>query len=228
MSATRRELAWLGDRLGGVRDIDVLSEGVAAFADELAEGERIALAVLLDDLAEERLGPLEELRAALSGERYSRLAHNLTEAAIAPPVMPLASSRGRKLAPSLIARPWQRLRDCAFDLGEAPSDRALHRLRIRAKELRYASESLAAVGPARGSDLGRRAKKLQTVLGLHHDAVTMRSFLRQVAGKSPEHAFASGLCMALSLKEDDRDSWRKVWAGIERPKLTAFLDGLSS
>jgi CHAD domain-containing protein len=63
--------------------------------------------------------------------------------------------------------------------SDSPPDR-LHELRIRAKRLRYAAEFYADFFPELRA-LAREARKLQDVLGAHHDACNAALRLRAYA-----------------------------------------------
>jgi CHAD domain-containing protein len=56
-----------------------------------------------------------------------------------------------------------------------PSAEHLHELRKRAKDLRYATQILRSVAPARMRKLSRRAKRLSDVLGEDHDLATLHA-----------------------------------------------------
>jgi CHAD domain-containing protein len=63
--------------------------------------------------------------------------------------------------------------------GEPAVD--LHEVRKAAKRLRYAAETAAPVSGKKVWRIGRRAKRVQSALGDHHDAVMTRATLRHLA-----------------------------------------------
>ena len=80
-------------------------------------------------------------------------------------------------------------------LGDNPPDEALHAVRMRAKQCRYAAE---ACEPAFGKPARRLATrdgpKVQDVLGEHHDAVVAAAWLAKTAHEcSPAEAYAIGM-----------------------------------
>ena len=132
----------------------------------------------------------------------------------------------RQEAPAIVRGPWRHLSRAVHALGPAPSDEALHEVRIRAKRLRYASE---AVSPAVGKpalELARSAADLQGVLGDFHDAIVAEDWLRTgTAGASPAQALAAGQLIAR--ERDDaaqcRASWHDAWKRLNHKKRRAWL-----
>jgi CHAD domain-containing protein len=185
----RDELAWLGDELGGVRDLDVmrerLSEEIAALdAADVRGGAR-----LLRALEGERAGRRARLLAALRSERYLRLLAALDEGARAPEIA------DPEVSLTAIARDaWKRLRKAAEGLGDAPSDEALHGLRIRTKRARYAAELVAPEGSKKVQRFLDRTRNFQDLLGEYQDAVVAGQRLRELAGQARGRAsaFAAG------------------------------------
>ena len=95
-----------------------------------------------------------------------------------------------------IASAYRRVRKAAkaaaaaADDPEVDNDEALHRIRKRAKQLRYTA---AATGAAKVAD---RAKTIQTLLGDHQDSVVSRSHLSrqaEAAHAAGEDTFTYGL-----------------------------------
>ena len=223
-AATAKELGWLGDTLGAVRDGDVLVAGVAGLADALEGLERALVGGIVDELSRRRRESYGELIELLSTERYLALTLSLGEAALAPRLSELASRPAHSLAKELVGKCWQRLERTAARAGSRPTDPTLHKLRIRAKELRYACEALAPVAPPVAVELGQRAKELQGVLGRHQDGVELRAFLRLLAAQRPDLAQACGLCLSRGIDTDRSEGWREVLARLEKRKLRSWLD----
>ena len=70
----RGELQWLGRTLGAARDLDVLEMAIRELVANFGESETSPAALsLLDRLAAERRDRRDELRVAMSGERYGNL-----------------------------------------------------------------------------------------------------------------------------------------------------------
>lgn len=220
--ALRSELGWLGERLGAVRDIDVLVELLAEAAAGLGE-ERAALAILFAELSEARRSSFSELIEALCSQRYLDLVGSVVELADSVPATDMARERGEDVAGLLVAPSWRRLRERVDQLGERPSDRALHKVRIRAKELRYACEAVEPVAPPEAGELARAAKALQSVLGEHQDYVVLLSYLRGEAGRSPAHGYAAGLCLPAGLEGLAAQSWRNALQALSTKRLRRWF-----
>ena len=166
----------LGHATGPVRDLDVLIEHVADEVAGLDEAERAAGAALLARLAAERDAARTALVAALDGESYRRLLMRLR-----PPPR-LAQGVDELPLAKIAKKEFRRLIRTLEDLGRHPGDHALHRLRIKLKRARYASE-LAAPGGPEGEDFPADAKTLQTLLGDHQDAAVAEERLREIAAR---------------------------------------------
>ncbi len=185
----REDLAWLGDELGAVRDLDVLrqhlSDEIASLDVEDARGG----ARLIRALESERAGLRTKLLAALRSERYLSLLGALDEAARRPEIAdPGVSLEG-------VARDaWKRLRKAVEGLGDEPSDEAWHAVRIKAKRARYAAELVAPTAGKRIRRFIERAKDFQDALGEHQDAVVARGRIRDLAtrARGGASAFVAG------------------------------------
>jgi CHAD domain-containing protein len=190
---TRTELKWLGQVLGRIRDADVLAE---CFAVELPIPlEAKGADELRSRLAAQRRTDSAEMGDVLEGERYLSLLERLHAAAHSPPfsrnrrpfphsdreMEPQADDPAVQSVSPLVRSQWKALRRKVRKAGRHPSNKQLHRIRIRAKQLRYASE---AATPAIGKSSRRTAQKaedLQNILGKHHDAVAAEAWLRHAA-----------------------------------------------
>lgn len=236
---TRAELRWLGGVLGAVRDADVLS-GSLRTADSVTEaGGTLELRVVLDD---ERRASARELAAALEDRRYLALIDRLEAATTAPPLARPGSGRrrkhrkhrggdartaARKVLPRLISLRLRSLRRAVRSAGRRPSDLQLHRIRIKAKQVRYAAESATPVLGKPARRMASAAERLQTVLGEHHDSVAAEQWLghRAMTG-TRSAAFSAGVLVAgqRRLQRRLRRRWRPVWEELDRGELRRFLD----
>ena len=186
---TRSELRWLGTALGSVRDIDVLSADLGCsttgtpfeIAGDLAIRARLEL---------QRHKACNELAALLVSSRYLDLLDRLHAASLHPPFLTQAGRRSKRAAagqpadqalPRLVRIRQKALRRQVGKAGRNPSDHDLHRVRIRAKQLRYASETAAPILGKSARRTAAAAENLQSVLGKHHDAVTAEQWLRRQA-----------------------------------------------
>jgi CHAD domain-containing protein len=202
-AAINEELKWLAGVLGAVRDLDVQLERMDDM-DQLAA----ALAARTDG------SPLDELRVALEAQRvearrilldaldsarWERLVNVMTAMATRGPSRVNAPGRrpARLAAPPLVEARHERVRKAAKRARRSGVAADYHRLRIRAKRLRYSLEFVSDLYGARPSQVVRRLAKLQDTLGLLQDAevATVRLLDLATTGDvplSPLTVFAMG------------------------------------
>lgn len=182
-----RELAAV---LGEARDAEVMGERYRQALDrlrpELVRGrvrER-----LVDEAYDRYQAGLRRSLDAMRSQQYFRLLDAL-EALVAEPA---ATGPGQEPQPAVGAG-YKRVRKAAKAAAKTPEDgrdAALHRIRKRAKRLRYTA---AAVGVKK---VARRAETIQSLLGEHQDSVVSRMHLQQqadAASAAGEDTFTYGL-----------------------------------
>ncbi|WP_137148220.1 CYTH and CHAD domain-containing protein [Mycolicibacterium sp. CR10] len=198
------ELRELAGVLGVARDAEVLAERYERGLDGLAESNvRGPVRERLVEGAKKRYqtGWRRSL-TAMRSPRYFRLLDALEALVAAEPPPP---SPGEAPAVATIDSAYKRVRKAAkaadaaaeAEVEESEYDEVLHRIRKRAKQLRYTA---AATGASAVAD---RAKTIQTLLGDHQDSVVSRSHLSHeaaVAHGAGEDTFTYGL---LYQQEDD-------------------------
>lgn len=222
----RDELRWLADRLGEVRDADVLLARLEGGLATLPEADKAPGRRLLAGLAGERDEARARLIEAMGEERYTRLLDELVAAAVAPAVLADAARPAAEVLPPLAAAAWSKLRKAVRRAGDEPSDEALHQIRIRAKRLRYAVEAVAPVAGKPAGRLARAAAHLQDVLGEQHDAVVAEAWLRQAAGAGRrDQALVAGELVAAQRASAarDRSRWPKAWKACSKKRMTSWL-----
>ncbi|MBC7304474.1 MAG: CHAD domain-containing protein [Nocardia sp.] len=202
--ATGAELKWLADLLGVARDAEVRGE---RFADLLADYDDVPAEVTAALVVGSRQAYADahaEILTALDGKRYRRLRKVLKTWRTDPPLAPaLAHDDASEVFGNVLRRDRKRLRALVFAEPTAtPGDRVelLHDIRKGAKRLRYSCEAASAVLGPEASDLGARAKRLQSVLGDHRDAVESRAAILAVA--TGTHAAASTVYELLADAEE--------------------------
>jgi CHAD domain-containing protein len=216
----RSDLKWVGSALGEVRDVDVLAETLQDAPKEL-----------LDDLSEQRAAAARRLSNVLDSDRYLRTLDRLHGASRTPPFVDTfgavrASDRATKVLPTLVAERWKALRRQVRRSGHQPTDRQLHRTRIKAKQLRYAAEAASRVSGKPAKRLAERAEEIQTILGRHHDAVAAQAWLEESAGRAASAtAFEAGRLARRQQKCASRQArqWRRSWRALEKSKAPAWL-----
>lgn len=187
----RDELAWLAGLLGTVRDADVLGERLAIEVTALAGVDREAGERLLARLVEDRAAARERLLEAMTSARYARLLDHVVHVAQVPPLVGRAKKKAAKVGGVLV--PDRALRSAIKRLGPEPGNRALHKVRIRAKRCRYAAEALAPVFGPEAERYAAVMERCQDVVGAHNDAVIAQAWLRRVAALgSRQEAFVAG------------------------------------
>ncbi|MBI4013298.1 MAG: CHAD domain-containing protein [Candidatus Rokubacteria bacterium] len=216
----REELAWLGDLLGSVRDLDVLLARLRDDAAALEPPERRAATRLLRRLAAERAQARAALLDGLRSQRYLDLLGRLEEAGRAPRVVAAVSLN------AIAGSEFRKLRRAMRALGEAPTDAELHAVRIRGRRARYATElAEAAVGEA-ASRFIRRAQVFQDVLGEHQDASVAERRIRQLVASARARwaAFAAGRLVERqrARREAARAALPDTWAKLEKRGRAAW------
>ena len=171
----RRHLERLADRLGAVRDLDVLIEGLEAYGIALDEDERPGLDPVFSVWRRQRAAARTQLIGELDSDRYVTFVKEMdafleaganAAAAIATPTAP---HRVRDRAASQLWAAYEAVRayEPVFTWADVET---LHELRIAVKWLRY---TLEFFGETLGPDFARllaRVVALQDYLGSLHDA----------------------------------------------------------
>ncbi|MGA2513119.1 MAG: CHAD domain-containing protein [Candidatus Limnocylindrales bacterium] len=171
----RRHLETIADRLGTVRDLDVLIEGLEAYRSGLDEDQRPGLDPLLSLWRRQRAAARTLLIGELDSDRYASFVKEMeafleagsnAAAAVAKPTSP---HRVRDRVASELWASYEAVR--AYELVYEWADvETLHELRIASKWLRY---TLEFFGETLGPDCPRllqRVVALQDHLGCLHDA----------------------------------------------------------
>jgi CHAD domain-containing protein len=228
------ELKWLGGMLGTARDAEVLDGHVQAGLDRLPP-ELIIGPVQARVRA--HFAPAEaEARAAvievLDGDRYLALLDSLDMLLSDPPLTREADRSAAEVLPAAVRRTRRRVRRRMRRARhtQAGPDRntALHEARKAAKHARYAAE---AVSPAFGKPAKRfakRVKKVQSLLGDHHDGVVTRATVRELgvqAHLAGENAFTFGVIYEQDAGQADEleAKARRAWKQAAKPKYSAWL-----
>jgi CHAD domain-containing protein len=229
------DLQWIGTVLGSVRDIDVLEQRLS-LSDPSEPLERVGREELSARLSWQRRDLSRHLGEALDSDRYLQLLGRLHAAVHALPVSPPpkgsrsgsppAAEQAAEVLPGLVHTPWVDLHKKVKKAGRHPSDRQLHRIRIRAKRLRYAAEAAQPTVGRRARRTAKAAERLQTILGDHHDAVEAERWLRREGpNASAAGGFAAGLLTARQRRDQRRlkRRWRAVWQSLGTQKNAAWL-----
>ncbi|MBC9820462.1 CHAD domain-containing protein [Terrabacter sp. MAHUQ-38] len=214
----REELKWASGRLGEARDADVatdLTDQLIADAD-LAGLEDEAVTGLRARLRIDAAAAADVVDETLDSPRYAATSLLLDALVSDPPLNEKAEREARTVARKRVRHEVRRVAERLVEARmpvdpsdpEAPYDHnehvtRLHGVRKAAKRLRYAAETARPVTGKRIKRLGKQAKRVQSVLGDHHDAVITRATLRHLAVDE-----ASGEAAAFLLGHLDADEQR--------------------
>lgn len=210
----RERLDWLDETLSAARDADVM---IARIAKRIPAGEARGGTDVLAPFLARRETAYRALGEALRSLRYRNLIEALTAAARAPQVLRIAYERADRHLDAVMQPVWRRLRKEVRRAGLEPNDRELHRIRIRAREVRYAAEAVAPVGGGAARRFAKRAEDLQTLLGEQHDAVVASAALQTVFDAPRGAGLASELAAAETADAAAcRKRWRRCWQRLKR------------
>jgi CHAD domain-containing protein len=214
------ELRELANMLGEARDAEVLAERYRRALDGLpAQLVRGSVRERLIDGAQHRYETgLRRSLDALRSPRYFRLLDAL-DALVAEPSPAPADRQPASVTIDAGYQKVQKAAKAARRAAEQDRDNAIHRIRKRAKRLRYTA---AAIGAAEVSD---RAKAIQSLLGDHQDSVVSRAHLTQqadAAHAAGEDTFTYGLLyqqesdLALSYRQQLEPALRQLNKSVHK------------
>jgi CHAD domain-containing protein len=180
--ALRRELQWIGKRLGEVRDHDTQLAWLASWTETSSPDDQSSLNVLGAVLEARRERARTRMLRTLDSQRFARLVARLTRLLRrGPPKRPPATRiLAAAVFPGLIDSHYAGMKKAGKKLDAHSPPEAYHRLRIRCKRLRYAVESARDVYGGPAVDYVQALARLQDLLGLHQDAHVATSRLQEL------------------------------------------------
>lgn len=171
----RAELKWFAELLGVARDAEVRGERFTALLAGLDDVPDEVTATLVGAEHAAYTAAHTRILTELDTRRYRALRKTLSAWSSEPPLRrKRANSPAADAFRDILDRDRDRLRALVLSEPTAtPADRVelLHDIRKAAKRLRYSADAAADILGTDATDLGKRAKNLQTVLGDHRDAV---------------------------------------------------------
>ncbi len=180
----RNDLRWLMQLMSPVRDLDVLLEETLPQA--VGDVPDSALEHLRNSAEGLRSEAQQALLEALAGPRFQLFLLNVAGMLLTPPI--LARYRQNRLEP-VLHRPLDGWQDkLVRRLANLPdlSVEQRHRLRIRAKRLRYASEFVAALYPqAKWKTYRSELAQIQDALGTAQDRVVAMQLSQLIGERDP-------------------------------------------
>ena len=230
--ASRGTLRALIKALGTVRDRDVQLEYLLRSSVELIDSERAAIEPLRQRLSQQHARARARLLHLLDSSRTrSWIDHWLTQLRLDTG----SSARARRavtasVASELIRAMARKLRKRADRLSETSSADAFHKVRIRAKRLRYALDAFGTLYGDAAREYTRALAKLQDVLGEFHDSFVRGEMFAELVthGRRVPAAtsFLAGRLVERDLREFDkcRRRFSKAYRRIKRRRWRALSE----
>ena len=228
--------------LGATRDLDVQLAGLNAYCEEIPEEERVALEPLKERLTIERARARARMIRALDSEPTRRWIQTLTAATEAPPAANDAgAATAAAVMPQRVRRRFRRLRKAVRRLRADSSMDDYHKVRRRAKQLRYALESGLSLYGKPADEMLKALRRMQDKLGASQDAHMARNHLVTLAADPacvlpPATLFHMGRLaehharITSEARSSVTKSWRKVrgrrWKAL-RARLGEFEPGVT-
>jgi CHAD domain-containing protein len=215
-TALRAELAWYGNELGRSRDLELLAVVIRDLGADILEPDEVARLLAVVDW---RRGDVEaQIAADKTGPRRLRLSDQMLLLWEGPEFKAKASRPAADVLPTMLRRSWRDLRGAGRTARKDPSEVHLHQLRIRLKDLRYGSETLALVEGGRARKTAKAAERLQSQLGDLHDAAFSIGWLEALAAEQPDLADAAERLVARQreVAAETRQGWRRGLKDVER------------
>jgi CHAD domain-containing protein len=140
-------------------------------------------------------------------------------------LLPTVDVGSREALLDLVRAPFDWLKQTIIELPDDPADADLHRIRIRAKRVRYAAEAVAPMVGKKAVRFAAAAGALQDTLGNLQDAAVAYAWLTEAARHHPGVAFTAGQLAGFELlrAESARTSWQAEWQKLNRDKLRSWM-----
>jgi CHAD domain-containing protein len=216
-----RDLGWIAQTAGAVRECDIMAETIQARSRKLDDPLASALATLYGALEERRRAALAALAELLGSGRFRAMTARLRA--------PRINRRGTDgplgpAAAGLLQPVVRSIRRAGTKLGGDAPPEVVHRLRVRIKRLRYELEMLSALGGKRHRKALKRLEAMQDLLGTYNDVCVTIAWLvayPNTEGAAPEAGLAAG-AMAQSLAGRKQKLARRcnaAWRKFERSEI---------
>jgi len=225
------ELRWIGQILGGQRDLDVLEQLLL----DSQSPEHPLDEPVFKELRQRSAREQRRVQHALTSKRYSELLGELTRFTVRPPFLSSARRPAREILLPGLQDSLSVLFDQVNSSGPIPSDEALHLIRIKSKQGRYCAEVSAKFMGKPGESVALDLAKVQGVLGDLHDRTVALDYLRQHAGTVSVDDTRDGdtpldlvVHELLRSSDDLRRAWRAPMTRARRRSTALFLDAESA
>ena len=173
-TSLQQELEWLSELLGPARDVDVQISYFSEEAAGLSRRDGQLLAKFVSHLRTQREAMQQVVVSQLASPRYFELIRRLQQAVQAPSVLE-SSLTTRQLA----KREFEKLRKAIKQIRPSPSNAALHKIRIKTKRARYATDLARHSMGKPANRFIKSARAVQDLLGIHQDAIQAEGHVRQ-------------------------------------------------
>ena len=230
-TASRGSLRALIQSLGAVRDCDVQLEYLHGSSAALSGADLASIEPLLARLTQRRIQARARLLHLLDSNRIrSWVTHWLEQLRLGT----ASGARAREAATARVARELvrstaARLRKRADQLNDDSSADDFHRVRIRAKRLRYALDAFGGLyGDAAREYLDALAK-LQHVLGEYHDSTVRAEMFTEIVTRGRRVPAATSFLVGRLVERDQNDfkkcrrKFLKAYQRIKRRRWRALL-----
>ena len=171
------QLDWLNAKLAKIRDIDVMINLVG-----VVENSQVKQP-LMTRLYSERLSQELKLQKVLDKPKLDLALKSLANYALQPPIrrkfLALDAKKCRAKITAVISHTWVLLFSQLDNLPKRPKARALHQVRIAAKQCRYAYEAAAESNLMQSPQIEAWTRQLQKQLGQVQDITTLREWIKQ-------------------------------------------------
>ncbi|MEQ0564112.1 CYTH and CHAD domain-containing protein [Amycolatopsis sp. NEAU-NG30] len=227
------ELKWLGRQLAPARDSEVteerLREQLGGVPSELVFGPLSQF--LTRHFAREAEEGRTRAMAALTGKRYLELLRALDAVLEEPPL----TARARKPAKAGLRKPVRkaarklsRAEAATRGLTDGELEQALHDVRKKAKQARYAADTVKPVYGRKMRAWRKNVKAVQQTLGAHQDTVVGRDVLHHlaIAGHGEgQNTFTFGMLHARDAHraEQLRERFAGEWRRLRKGKAPGWL-----
>jgi triphosphatase len=223
-----RDLKWLSQALGIVRDLDVERMRLEHVRERMPAHEIGPIEEYLSAIDEQTRAARRELISTLSSERFAgllgRLRTFLDHAPAPAALRRWGSFRIADGAERAIGAALKHARKRGKKALREQTPEALHALRIAGKQLRYTLEFFAPYYADHLEDAAHAARTLQDALGKYQDANLSRQHLARYIARSyhaPTQQYAELVAAngveAATAHRRFRTTWRRFRKSVDRP-----------
>ncbi|WP_103349121.1 CYTH and CHAD domain-containing protein [Amycolatopsis sp. CA-128772] len=227
------ELKWLGGQLAPARDTEVTEERLRAQLGDVPS--ELVFGPVRQFLTRYFAREAEEGRtramAALTGKRYLELLRALDAVLEEPPLTAKAgkpAKAGLRKPLRKIARKLSQAEAAAHGLTGDELGTALHAVRKKAKQARYAADTVKPVYGKKLREWRKNVKAVQETLGSHQDTVVGRDVLHHltIAGHGEgQNTFTFGMlyAQAAGRAADLRGTFARQWRRLRKGGRPGWL-----